>query len=192
MFDFYKPSQKSEPHFVQLTDGSKRHSAEIKGDEAVQFIKNQSKEKPFCLSVNFNVSHAEDDNLTPGNEGHYPYLKAVSHLYENIKIPKPDLFDSDIYENHPEFFKNSLNRERFFWRWDTEEKYQKNMSAYYRMINGYDNVMKRVINALKENGLDKNTVIIFSAYNGYYMGNRGFAGKWSHYEESLRIPYGYL
>ena len=26
------------------------------------------------------------------------------------------------------------------------------------------------------------------ADNGYYMGNRGFAGKWSHFEESLRIP----
>lgn len=26
------------------------------------------------------------------------------------------------------------------------------------------------------------------ADNGYYMGDRGFMGKWSHYEESLRIP----
>lgn len=188
MFDIYKPSPKSGPHFVQLTDGSKRHSTEIKGDEAVQFIKNQSKEKPFCLSVSFNAVHAVDSNLTPGSKGHYPYPQAVSHLYENIKIPKPDLFDSAIYENHPEFLKNSLNRDRFFWRWDTEEKYQENMRAYYRMISGYDHVMKRVINALKENGLDKNTIIIFSADNGYYMGNRGFAGKWSHYEESLRIP----
>jgi arylsulfatase A-like enzyme len=24
--------------------------------------------------------------------------------------------------------------------------------------------------------------------NGYYMGDRGFAGKWSHYEQSLRVP----
>ncbi|MFT6368930.1 MAG: arylsulfatase A-like enzyme [Maribacter sp.] len=188
MFDFYKPSPKSGPHFVQLTDGSKRHSAEIKGDEAVQFLKNQSKEKPFCLSISFNAVHAVDSNLSPGNEGHYPYPRAVSHLYENVEIPKPDLFDSVIYENHPQFLKNSLNRDRFFWRWDTEEKYQENMRAYFRMISGYDNVMKRVISALKENGLDKNTVIIFSADNGYYMGNRGFAGKWSHYEESLRIP----
>jgi arylsulfatase A-like enzyme len=25
--------------------------------------------------------------------------------------------------------------------------------------------------------------------NGYYMGDRGFAGKWSHYEQSLRVPF---
>ncbi len=188
MFDFYKPSPKSGPHFVKLADGRRRHSAEIKGDEAVEFIKSQTKDRPFCLSISFNAVHAVDDNKTPGNEGHYPYPKAVADLYENIVMPKPELSDSGIYENHPEFLKKSLNRERYFWRWDTEEKYQENMRAYFRMISGYDNVMKRVITALKENGLNKNTVIIFSADNGYYMGNRGFAGKWSHYEESLRVP----
>jgi len=188
MFDFYKPSPKSGPHFIELADGSKRHSAEIKGDEAIEFIKNQSKENPFCLSISFNAVHAVDGNKTPGNDGHYPYPKAVAHLYENVEMPKPDLSNSDIYENHPDFLKTSLNRERFFWRWDTEEKYQENMRAYYRMISGYDNVMQRVITALKKTGLDKNTIIIFSSDNGYYMGNRGFAGKWSHYDESLRIP----
>ena len=188
MFNFYKPSPKAGPHFVELTDGSKRHSAEIKGDEAVEFINNQNKEKPFCLSISFNAVHAVDKNKTPGNEGHYPYPNAVANMYENVEMPNPELFDSAIYENHPEFLKNSLNRERYFWRWDTEEKYQVNLRAYFRMISGYDNVMRRVIDALEENGYDKNTVIIFSSDNGYYMGNRGFAGKWSHYEESLRVP----
>ena len=188
MFDFFKPTFKNTPHFQKLADGSMRHSAEIRGDDAVAFIKNQTSEKPFCLSISFNAVHAVDGNLTPGNEGHYPYPKAVSELYENVEMPKPSLSDSEIYENHPEFLKNSLNRERYFWRWDTEEKYQTNLRAYFRMISGYDNVMNRVIAALKEKNLDKNTVIIYSSDNGYYMGNRGFAGKWTHYEESLRVP----
>jgi arylsulfatase A-like enzyme len=140
------------------------------------------------LSISFNAVHAVDGNKTPGNKGHYPYPKAVAHLYENIEMPKPDLTDPEIYEAHPDFLKESLNRERYFWRWDTEEKYQTNMRAYYRMISGYDNVMKRVIETLKEQGLAENTIIIYAADNGYYMGNRGFAGKWSHYEESLRVP----
>jgi arylsulfatase A-like enzyme len=188
MFDYFKPSPINAPYFDTLEDGSKRHSAEIKGDQAVEYIKKQSAGKPFCLSISFNAVHAVDGNKTPGNEGHYPYPAAVSHLYENIEMPKPHLSDPEIYEQHPDFLKNSLNRVRYFWRWDTEQKYQTNMRAYYRMISGYDNVMKRVLNSLKEQGLDENTVIIFSADNGYYMGNRGFAGKWSHYEESLRVP----
>ncbi len=188
MFDFFKPSPINAPYFKTLADGSRRHSAEIKGDQAVEFIQSQTEATPFCLSLSFNAVHAVDGNKTPGNEGHYPYPKAVSTLYENIEMPAPDLSDPEIYEQHPEFLKNSLNRVRYYWRWDTEEKYQTNMRAYYRMISGYDNVMKRVIATLKEKGLDDNTIIIFSADNGYYMGNRGFAGKWSHYEESLRVP----
>jgi arylsulfatase A-like enzyme len=188
MFDFFKPSPMNAPYFEKLADGSMRHSAEIRGDQAVEFLKNQTPEIPFCLSVSFNSVHAVDANLTPGNEGHYPYPKAVADMYENIEMPKPSLSDSEIYENHPDFLKNSLNRERYFWRWDTDEKYQTNMRAYFRMISGYDNVMNRVIAALKEKGLDKNTILIYSSDNGYYMGNRGFAGKWTHYDESLRVP----
>ncbi len=188
MFDYYRPSPRNTPYFETYEDGSRRHSAEIKGDQAVEFIQNQSLDQPFCLSISFNAVHAVDDNLTPGNEGHYPYPKAVEQLYENVEMPKPVLSDPEIFENHPDFLKNSLNRERYFWRWDTEEKYRINMRAYFRMISGYDNVMKRVMSALKEKGVDRNTVIIYSADNGYYMGNRGFAGKWSHYEESLRVP----
>jgi arylsulfatase A-like enzyme len=188
MFDFFKPSPRSTPHFQTLADGTKRHSAEIKGDQAIEFIGNQKSNKPFCLSISFNAVHAVDGNKTPGNDGHYPYPKAVAHLYEDMEMPKPDLSDPQIFENHPDFMKNSMHRERFFWRWDTEEKYQTNLRAYFRMISGYDNVMKRVIASLKKNKLHKNTIIIFSADNGYYMGNRGFAGKWSHYEESLRVP----
>ena len=99
MFDYYKPSPKNAPHFVTLADGSKRHSAEVKGDEAVKFIKNQNAEKPFCLSISFNAVHAVDNNKTPGNEGHYPYPRAVADMYENVEIPKPLLSDSVIFEN---------------------------------------------------------------------------------------------
>lgn len=188
LFDFYRLSPQYAPYFKEMPDGSRRHSAEIKSDQAVEYISQQTIGQPFCLSVSFNAVHAVDANKTPGNEGHYPYPATVANMYENVEMPEPELSAPEIFENHPYFLKSSLNRERYFWRWDTKEKYQTNMRAYFRMISGYDNVMKRILDALKAKGLDKNTIIIYSADNGYYMGNRGFAGKWSHYEESLRIP----
>lgn len=142
LFDYFEPAAQSTPHFVIQEDSTTRHSAEIKGDQAIEFIENQTSERPFCLSVSFNAVHAVDGNKTPGNDGHYPYPKAVAHLYENVEMPQPDLSDPAIYDNHPDFLKNSMHRERFFWRWDTPEKYQKNLRAYFRMISGYDNVMK--------------------------------------------------
>ena len=46
----------------------------------------------------------------------------------------------------------------------------------------------RFLKALEEAGLAENTIIVYSADNGFFMGNRGFAGKWSHYEDALRVP----
>ncbi|MCA9139549.1 MAG: DUF1080 domain-containing protein, partial [Planctomycetales bacterium] len=58
----------------------------------------------------------------------------------------------------------------------------------YRMVSGIDNAIGRFLNELEKAGLAENTIIVYSADNGYHMGNRGLAGKWSHYEESLRVP----
>ncbi|MDP7288718.1 MAG: sulfatase [Phycisphaerae bacterium] len=180
------------PRFIKQPDGSKRHTAEICGDKAIKFIQagktdSGAQKKPFCLSISFPSVHAVDGNKKPG-DGHYPWPKAVDGMYDDVKIPPPRLSESEIFNNHPEFLKKSMNRHRWFWRWDTPEKYQTNIRAYYRMISGVDRVIGRVVEELKTQGLDKNTVIIYTGDNGYYMGQRGFAGKWSHYEESLRVP----
>ena len=188
MFDYCSLSPSSVPYIKTYEDGSIRHSAEIKGEQAVEFIRQQSRDKPFCLSVSFNAVHAVDGNLTPGLEGHYPYSPSLAYLYENETMPPPRLSDPAIYENHPTFLKESMNRERYFWRWDTDEKYQVNMKAYLRMLSTCDRVIGDIVTALQESGLADNTIIIYSSDNGYYMGERGFAGKWTHYEEALRIP----
>lgn len=175
------------PYFKKQPDGSLRHETEVIVDRGIEFIESQSKDQPFALNMWFNAAHAEDRDKRPGI-GHFPWPKAVDGMYEDVEIPQPKLNAPKIYESQPQYLKDSLNRERFFWRWDTPEKYQTNMRAYFRMISGIDGAMKRFIKVLEAKGFAENTIIVYSADNGYYMGNRGFAGKWSHYEESLRVP----
>lgn len=183
MFDFFRPLNRA-PYFKKQADGSQKHLTDITGDEAIKFIQGAHKDGPFCLSVSFNAAHAEDGD----KENHFPWPSSEDGLYEDITIPAPQNSQKGIYESQPKFLKTSLNRVRYFWRWDTDEKYQKNVKAYYRMITGLDRVIGRVISELEKLGQSQNTVIIFSGDNGYYKGARGFAGKWSHYEESLRVP----
>lgn len=183
MFDFFKPHG-GNPYFKKQADGTLRHETEVAGDRAVEFLEGNPKQQPFCLSVSFNASHAADWDL----ENHFPWPKAVDGMYEDVEIPPPRLSDPAIFAHLPEFLKTSMNRKRYFWRWDTPEKYQKNMKAYFRMLSGIDRVIGRLRNELEKKGLAGNTVIIYMADNGYYMGDRGFAGKWSHYEQSLRVP----
>jgi len=172
------------PGYLEQQDGSRRHTTEIHGDRAEEFIKSQPSGQPFCLSVSFLAPHALNK---PGMDV-YPWPKAVDDMYDNITIPPPALSAPKYFETLPNFLKKSINRIRYFWRWDTPEKYQKNMRAYFRMISGIDHVVGRIIKTLEKQNIADNTIIIYTADNGYYMGDRGFAGKWSHFDQSLRVP----
>lgn len=175
------------PFYKPQPDGSLRHETELIVDRGIEFIQSQPKGKPFALNLWFNACHAEDSDRRPGI-GHFPWPRAVDGMYEDADIAPPRLNDPTIFNGLPSFLKTTINRERYFWRWNTPEKYEMNMRAYYRMVSGIDGAMGRFLKALDEAGLAENTIIVYSADNGYYMGNRGLAGKWSHFEEGLRVP----
>ncbi|TWU02210.1 sulfatase-like hydrolase/transferase [Stieleria varia] len=185
MFDAHEVLHRN-PYLKQMPDGSLRHVDEIIGDKSVAFVESQTKEAPFFLYMSFNISHAEDSDRRPGF--HYQWPAEEDGLFEDVEPLRPNLDDPKYYAAAPEFLKHSLNRERFFWGYDTPEKYRVNLRAIYRMLAGMDRIVSRVNSALKEKGLNENTIVVYSADNGYYMGDRGFQGKWSHFDQSLHVP----
>ena len=175
------------PFYKTLPDGSLRHETELIVDRGIEFLKNHPKDKPFALNMWFNACHAEDSDRRPGI-GHFPWPRAVDGMYEDVDFDRQPLDTREIFDSQPDFLKTTINRERYFWRWNTDEKYQINIQAYYRMVSGIDGAIGRFVEALEAAGLADNTIIVYTADNGYYKGNRGFAGKWSHYEESIGVP----
>ncbi len=175
------------PFYKTLPDGSLRHETEIIVDRGIEFLKNHPKDKPFALNMWFNACHAEDSDRRPGI-GHFPWPRAVDGMYEDVDFDRQPLDTREIFDSQPDFLKTTINRERYFWRWNTDEKYQINIRAYYRMVSGIDGAIGRFVEALEAAGLADNTIIVYTADNGYHKGNRGFAGKWSHYEESIGVP----
>jgi hypothetical protein len=164
-----------------------RHETELIVDRGIEFLDTLDESQPFALNLWFNACHAEDGDRRPGI-GHFPWPRAVDGKYDSTEMPPPPLDDPAIFAALPEFLRTTINRERFFWRWNTPAKYQTNMRAYYRMVSGIDQALARFLVALEERGLADNTIIVYSADNGYHMANRGLAGKWTHFEESLRVP----
>ncbi len=136
--------------------------------------------------MSFNISHAEDNDKRPGF--HYQSPAAEDGLFEDIEPNRPNLDDPKYYDATPDFLKTTINRARYFWSYDTPEKYSVNMRAIYRMLFGMDRIVGRVMTALKEKGFEENTIVIYFADNGYYMGDRGFQGKWSHFDQSIHVP----
>ena len=180
MFDSFQPT--NYPYFKEV-DGEKRHLTDIHGDLAVEFLRTVSQDRPFCLSLSFWAPHADD-----GREEQYFWPEALDGLYDGVRIPMPKTADPAFFDAHPEFLKKSLNRTRWHWRFDTPDKYQKMVKGYYRMITGVDAVIGRIIAALRNLGLSENTIIILSSDNGYFLGERGFAGKWLMHDVSIRVP----
>ena len=185
-FDTFVPIHR-DPYFKEQPDGSRRHTTDLITDRAVAFLREQPEGQPFALNLWFNAGQAVEGDHRPG-AGHFPWPPSADGLYVEVEVPAARLSAPEVFASQPDFLKRSINRERYFWRWDTPEKYQANIRAYWRMISGIDHAVARVLEVLEERGLAENTVVVYSADNGYYLGDRGFAGKWSHYEESMRVP----
>jgi arylsulfatase A-like enzyme len=183
LFDVYRPY--TADFYYRLTDNSTKHThlTEIMSENAIDFIENAPSNKPFCLTVSYNAPHAEDRS-----PNQFIYPQNVDALYNDIIIPKPTLGRDKYFNQQPDFVKDGLNRIRWKWRFDNEEKYQRMVKGYYRMISGIDNSIGDIRTALKEKGLAENTVIIFISDNGYFLGERQFAGKWLLYDVSIRVP----
>ena len=67
-------------------------------------------------------------------------------------------------------------------------KYQRYMKDYLRCVQTVDDNVGRLMEYLKANGLDKNTIIIYTSDQGFYLGEHGWFDKRFMYEESFRTP----
>lgn len=68
-------------------------------------------------------------------------------------------------------------------------RYQRYIKDYLRCIASVDDNVGRVLDYLEESGLDKNTVVVYSSDQGFYLGDHGWYDKRWMYEESLRMPF---
>lgn len=67
-------------------------------------------------------------------------------------------------------------------------KYQRYMKDYLRCVQSVDDNVGRLMDYLKANGLDKNTIIIYTSDQGFFLGEHGWFDKRWMYEESFRTP----
>ncbi len=69
-----------------------------------------------------------------------------------------------------------------------EWKYQQYMEDYCSVVHSLDKNIGRVLDYLEEQGLLDNTLVVYTADQGFYMGEHGWFDKRFMYEESFRTP----
>lgn len=156
--------------------GDKGHLTKVNGDLAIDFIQTAKKQdKPFCLSVSFKAPHS------PHN-----YVDArFKEWFENVEISRMENDGQEFHDLLPEVVKKEYRGRHGY---TNDEGYQKFIKAYYGLISGVDDVVGRIREELKKQGLEENTIIIYTSDNGYFCGSKGLSGKDLLYEESMRAP----
>jgi arylsulfatase A-like enzyme len=80
------------------------------------------------------------------------------------------------------YSKNLTGKDLALW------KFQRYMEDYLACIQSVDDQVGRLMDYLKEHGLDKNTLVVYTSDQGFYMGEHGWFDKRFMYEESERTP----
>ena len=60
--------------------------------------------------------------------------------------------------------------------------------AYYATISFVDAQVGRIINKLKQTGLDRNTIVVFTSDHGYHMGEHGHWQKQTLFNNATKVP----
>ena len=67
-------------------------------------------------------------------------------------------------------------------------KYQRYMQDYLACVQGVDDNVGKMLDYLDRTGLAENTIVIYSADNGWYLGDLGLYDKRFMYEPGLHVP----
>ncbi|HET7746503.1 MAG TPA: sulfatase [Vicinamibacteria bacterium] len=165
------------------------HSDDVAGDQAVAFLQQRPRDRPFCLYLAFKAPHR---NWIPPAR----FQDALS----GVEVPVPRTFE-DRLEGKPEALRRAEMavadmpdfRERGVPEsLPPEERKRRNLEHlvrnYYRTILAMDENVGRVLEQLEKDGSLARTLVVFTSDNGFFLGEYGLYDKRLMYEPSIRVP----
>ncbi|MBN2448969.1 MAG: sulfatase-like hydrolase/transferase [Lentisphaeria bacterium] len=144
-------------------------------DAGMDFIRRHAHgERPFCCFIST-------------TEPHDPYVppKSFYDLYDQDRIPlSPTLRDE--LRGKPEV----LRRMQAVWKGLGERDWRRMTAAYWAVISFIDAEIGRVLALLRDLGIDRETVVVFTSDHGDMLGGHGLVAKGigTSYEEVYNIP----
>ena len=183
----------------------KGFSSDLIAQYSIDWLKRKDNEKPFFLMTHFKATHEPFD-----------YPDRLKDLYKDQEIPEPaSLYDfgpettgrtfsgQKMDELARRMIYASENPGKFWTSYPglpfstkgldsiqaRKKIYQKFVKDFMKCGAAIDENIGRLLNYLEESGEAENTVVIYTADQGYFLGEHGFFDKRMFYEESLRMPF---
>jgi arylsulfatase A-like enzyme len=168
-----------------------RYVTDVITDLAIEFIRDRPKDRPFFLMCHHKAPHREwtpDERHRQMFEGRAipepptlwdDYATRTDALHENRQRVADDLTRRDLkLEPPPALTGEALSR----W------KYQRYMQDYLACVQSIDDSVSRLLDFLGQGGLERDTIVVYTSDQGFFLGDHGLYDKRFMYEESLRMP----
>ena len=150
-------------------------------DFAIDWLtKQRDPNKPFFLYLSHKAVHS--DPLPPPRYAHqydkvtFPLPKSAANRPENYKGKPRWVYDQRNTWHGIDFFYNSDMPMGEYLRY------------YYSTLSGVDDSLGRIMEFLRKQKLDKDTLVVFTSDNGYQIGEHGLIDKRNAYEASVKVP----
>jgi arylsulfatase A-like enzyme len=169
-----------------------RYATDVVTDLGIAFIEGRPKDKPFFLMLHHKAPHrpwqpthehgAEFSARTIPEPATLwdDYATRTDALRENQQRIATDLTPADLKQDPPTGLTGDA-----LTRW----KYQRYMQDYLATVQSADDSVGRVLATLDKAGLAKNTIVIYTSDQGFFLGDHGLFDKRFMYEESIRMPF---
>ena len=196
-----------------------RYATEVITDLALEFVENRPRDKPFFLMMHHKAPHRPwEPSAAHAAEfatRRIPepvtfwdsYETRTDALHENQQRVAADLTNRDLKLAPPA---NLVGQDLATWlstkpasvtilrdgksvslagealvRW----KYQRYMQDYLATVQSVDDSVGQVLAFLDKTGLARNTVVVYTSDQGFFLGDHGLFDKRFMYEESIRMPF---
>ncbi len=146
-------------------------------DNTIDFINSVKEDEKFFVWCSFPDPHAP-----------YTATKPYSDMYNPQELELNNTWD--YKEESLEHLKTRRENYVFALKDNAETQLREMTAQTFGMITHIDDNIGRVLDVLKEKKLEEDTVIVFIADHGEYLGSHSFIQKadWP-YEELARVPY---
>jgi len=162
-----------------------QHSVDFFSDKAVEYLESYDHQKPFFLMVAYNGPYMNPPtNLGPARNRHYedykdkefpsfPRNRVNETVLEEIPYPDPEEWYLNLARMH------------------NDQETMANAASQNTMV---DDGVGRLLEALKDNGLAENTLVIYTSDQGNFFGQHGLWGHTdfsfpaSMFETAMNIP----
>ncbi len=192
-FNSQGPEWKAEGE-AELVQNNPYHTLERKGGNVMTIVKASGDD----LAHSDGKTAEKASELLRAHKGD-PFFLAVGFVRPHVPFVAP----KDYFEAYP--YREMVLPPKVIGDWDdipanginyvttvnaemSEDQERKAISGYYASVSYMDAQIGKVLKTLKDEGLEDNTIVIFTSDHGFHLGEHEFWMKVSLHEESARVP----